>query len=112
MKKEFFNKLLFFIVFTIGTGIYAQNITGVVYGEDGALPGATIQIKGTNQGVTSDFEGNFSIEANQNDTLIVSYIGYSTQEVDVNNQDNITITLLSDSILDEVVIVGYGTQKK
>ena len=112
MKKEFFNKLLFLLVFTIGTGIYAQNITGVVLGEDGALPGATIQIKGTDQGVTTDFDGNFSIAANQNDILIVSFIGYSTQEVNVNNQDNITITLLSDSILDEVVVTGYGTQKR
>ncbi len=112
MKKEFFNKLLFLIVFTIGTGIYAQNLTGVVLGEDGPLPGATIQIKGSNQGVTADFDGNFSIAANQNDILIVSFIGYANQEVNVNNQDNITITLLSDSILDEVVIIGYGTQKK
>lgn len=112
MKKEFFNKLLFFIVFIIGTGIYAQNITGVVLGEDGALPGATIQVKGTTQGVTSDFDGNFSIQANQNDTLIVSFIGYASQEVNIDDQDNITITLLPNSILDEVVIVGYGTQKK
>lgn len=109
MKNKFLIKLLFFIV---GTGVYAQNITGVVLGDDGALPGATIQIKGTNQGITSDFDGNFSINANQNDTLIISYIGYSTQEVKLNNQDNITVQLQSDSILDEVVIVGYGTQKK
>jgi iron complex outermembrane receptor protein len=112
MKKDFFIKLLFFIFIIIGKGVYAQNITGVVLGDDGVLPGATIQIKGTNIGVTSDFDGNFSIEADQNDTLIVSYIGYSTQEVEVNNQDNITVNLESDSILDEVVIIGYGTQKK
>ena len=70
---------------------------------------ATIQIKGTNTGVTTDFDGNFSIDANENDILVVSFIGYATQEVTVSGQDDLSITLVSDSELEEIVLTGYGS---
>lgn len=77
------------------------------------LPGVTILVKGSSTGTTTDFDGNYSIDVNANDTLIFSYIGFVTQEVLVNNQTTINITLKEDTAeLDEVVIVGYGTQKK
>ncbi|MDH5414906.1 MAG: SusC/RagA family TonB-linked outer membrane protein, partial [Flavobacteriaceae bacterium] len=75
------------------------------------LPGANIIEKGTINGTQSDFDGKFSLTVkDQNSVLVISYIGYFTQEVILNNQDNITVTLEEDlSSLDEVVVVGYGS---
>ena len=111
MKKHFIRNINYLFVLMIGLQISAQNIKGVVLGEGDPLPGATVLVKGTNNGTTTNFDGNFSIQANQNDILVISYIGYSTQEVEIGNQNNLTISLLQD-ILDEVVVTGYGTQKK
>ncbi len=112
MKKYFLRNIKFLFVFTIGFQIYAQNVKGVVLGEEGPLPGATVLVKGSNIGTTTDFDGNFSIEASQNDILVISFIGFSTQEVTIGNQPNLTISLLPNTELDEVILVGYGTQKK
>lgn len=90
-------------------------VTGIVTDANGnLLPGASIIEKGTNNGTQSDFDGNYSIELNdQNSILVVSYIGFASIEVPVNGRNNIDITLEeSTSSLDEVVVVGYGTQRK
>jgi len=90
-------------------------VTGLVMDKDGTpLPGANVVEKGTTNGVTADFDGNFSIEvANENVTLVVSYIGYATKEEPVNGQSNLSIILEESAAgLDEVVVVGFGTQKK
>ncbi|GAA4809759.1 TonB-dependent receptor [Litoribaculum gwangyangense] len=78
------------------------------------LPGANILEKGTSYGTQTDFDGAFNLNLNnQNATLIVSYIGYKTQEVSVNGQSSIDIILIEDaSALDEIVVVGYGSVKK
>ncbi|WP_051254047.1 TonB-dependent receptor [Arenibacter latericius] len=78
------------------------------------LPGANIVEKGTVNGVTADFDGNFSLEvASENAVLVISYIGFATKEVAVNGQTTINVQLEeSASGLDEVVIVGYGTQSR
>ncbi|PKQ45371.1 SusC/RagA family TonB-linked outer membrane protein [Confluentibacter flavum] len=78
------------------------------------LPGANILEKGTNNGVVSDFNGNYSIELTTSSAVIVvSYIGFTSQEISVNNQSSINVILSEDaSNLDEVVIVGYGSQKR
>ncbi|KJD35473.1 membrane protein [Tamlana sedimentorum] len=78
------------------------------------LPGASILEKGTINGAYSDFDGNFSIEVtSENPTLIISYVGYVTQEITVNNQTNLSIILAADAqSLDEVIVVGYGTAKR
>ncbi|MGB0256382.1 MAG: carboxypeptidase-like regulatory domain-containing protein [Flavobacteriaceae bacterium] len=112
MKKSFF--LLQLLVFLmVGLAAFAQTVTGVVMSEDGPLPGATIIIKGTTQGTTSDFDGNFSINADADAVLQVSFVGFVSQDFPVNNQQNITIMLASDNALDEVVVTtGYGTQSK
>ena len=112
MKNGLIKNFMFLLILLFGTGIYAQTVNGVVLGDDGALPGATIQIKGTNTGVTTDFDGNFSIDANENDILVVSFIGYATQEVTVSGQDDLSITLVSDSELEEIVLTGYGSQRR
>ena len=93
-----------------------NSINGTVTDENGdPLPGATVLIKGTNSGTTTDFDGNFSLNLEgQGDILVITYIGYTTQELQISDAlDNISISLaLEDSELDEVVVVGYGTQSK
>ena len=96
---------------------YAQSIdvTGTVLDEfKEGLPGASVSIKGTAQGTVTDLDGKFTIKVpNSKSILIVSFIGYQTQEVTVGNQRNIQVTMKDDSkLIDEVVIVGFGTQKK
>jgi len=91
-------------------------ITGKVTDEKGiALPGVSISLKGTRTGVVSDVEGNFSITVPDaaSGTLVFSYIGYLSKEVVLNGQTSISVSLQPDSKnLNEVVVVGYGTQKK
>ncbi|SMG19796.1 TonB-linked outer membrane protein, SusC/RagA family [Arenibacter troitsensis] len=90
-------------------------VSGLVTDIDGIpLAGANVVEKGTTNGVTADFDGNFSIDvANANSTLVVSYIGYSTKEIPLNGQASVNIVLEESAAgLDEVVVVGYGVQKK
>lgn len=90
-------------------------IQGIVSDENGVpLPGANIIEKGTNNGSQSDFDGKFSLNlSDSNAILVVSYLGYLTQEVEVNNQTNIDITLKeSTGELDEVVVIGYGKRSR
>lgn len=91
------------------------SISGTVTDQDGEpLIGVNIQVKGTGKGTSTDFEGQFTLaDIDENAILVVSYIGYQTQEIPVSGNANIQITMISDSqLLDEVVVVGYGTQKK
>ncbi|MBM1105464.1 TonB-dependent receptor [Aurantibacter crassamenti] len=92
-----------------------QTITGRILDENNApLPGANIVEKGTINGVTADFDGNFTISINdENAILVVSYIGYTTVEIDVKNESNINVILVeSASNLDEVIVVGFGEKRK
>ena len=79
------------LAFGLTTGIYAQTVTGLVTSDEGPLPGATVLVQGTNTFSTTDFDGNFSIEASEGDTLVISYVGYATQEVLVSGGDQITV---------------------
>lgn len=96
--------------------VSAQSITvnGTVIDDTGLpIPGATVLIKGTNQGTTTDFDGKFEIEVSSEAILVISFVGFTTVEEPVNGRTEITITLKEDlQTLDEVVVVGYGTQKK
>ena len=75
--------------------------------------GASVVIKGTTNGTITDFDGNFMLEVPAKATLVVSYVGYKTLEVPVNGKKTLNINLKEDTeMLDEVVVVGYGTQKK
>ncbi|MEE9364429.1 MAG: TonB-dependent receptor [Cellulophaga sp.] len=91
-----------------------NEIKGVVTDNEGIpLPGVSIVIKGTAKGTTSEFEGDYSINASKGDILVFSYLGMFTKEVLIENETVLNITLQEDaSELDEVVIVGYGMQKK
>jgi iron complex outermembrane receptor protein len=79
MKKEFLKKISFLVALLLTISTYAQSVSGVVTSEDGPLPGATVQVKGTNVGVSTDFDGNFTIQANDSDILTVSYVGFESQ---------------------------------
>ena len=113
MKKSILKSFLTLLAVLFTAGMYAQTVNGTVTSSDGPMPGATVQVKGTNTGTTTDFDGNFSIAASADDVLVVSFVGYSTQEVAVGGQDQITVMLEADNLLEEVVVTtGYGTQSK
>lgn len=106
----------FALLLAIGS-VFAQDrtVTGKVTGTDGSgLPGVTIQVKGTATGSTSDVNGGFSLaNVPSNGALVFSFVGMKTQEVAVDNRSTINVTMLEDvDLLEEVVVIGYGTVKK
>jgi TonB-linked SusC/RagA family outer membrane protein len=106
--------LMMLLFCTLGS-LQAQNIvTGVVKDPTGmTIPGANVSVKGGTTSVATNLDGEYSIDAPADGTLVYSFIGYSTQEVAVKGKKQINITLKEDAkILDEVVVIGYGTQKK
>jgi TonB-dependent starch-binding outer membrane protein SusC len=107
---------LLFLMLSISITSFGQTqpVTGTVMSEQEPVPGALVQIKGTQRGTITDIDGTFSINAASGDILVVSFIGYTTKEITVTGgQTNFTISLdLSTSDLSEVVVVGYGSQIK
>ena len=105
---------MFWTLFLVGLGVtLAQTqVRGTIVDiENEPVIGATVQIKGTSQGTITDYDGNFSLSAPTNGTLVISYVGMVTQEVPVSPVVN--VTLKDDSeLLDEVIVTGYGTFKK
>lgn len=91
-----------------------KTITGIITDQYGPVTGANVVIKGTTQGTITDIDGKFSLDNVSPSTILqISYIGYMTQEIKVGNQTNLNIQLKEDSqSLDELVVVGYGVQKK
>lgn len=90
------------------------NVRGVIKDETGEpIIGATVRVKGQSEGTVSDLDGNFTLDVTDDNTLQISYIGYQTQEFAVGKQHHFSIVLEEDKkILNEVVVIGYGTQKK
>ena len=112
LKKRLF---LMLMVLFIPLAIFAQStISGTVSDDTGEpIIGATIIEKGTSNGVATDIDGAFSLNIKQTTTIEVSYIGFVTQEIDVTDSSILNIVLFEDSqTLDEVVVVGFGTQRK
>ena len=105
--------LLFCFVMAISPA-YAQNTTvkGVVRDAMGPTAGATVVQKGTNNGTITDLDGNFTISVPSNAVLVFSFVGLDTQEVPVAGKKFIEVTLSGNEELEEVIVVGYGTQKK
>jgi len=97
---------------TTGERITAT-ITGTVTSTDGEpLIGVNVLVKGTSTGTITDFDGNYSLEANESDVLVFSYTGYKEVEMTVGSQTTLNVTMSEGALLDEVVVVGYGTRKK
>ena len=110
-------KILFSSIYLFGSLIcLAQdfNISGQVLDEyDEGLPGANVLIKSTSEGVATNIDGTFSINAFSDTTLVFSFIGYKTLEIPVNGRSIIDLNMVTDAgELDEVIVVGYGTQEK
>ena len=90
-----------------------KSISGTVFDETGApLPGATIIVEGSSRGVATDFDGNFSIEVSEGETLLITYVGYADQRITIGTADNYSITLTADNELEEVVLTALGLEKK
>ena len=119
MRKKKFNinylvLILFLSVSLISYG-QEQTITGTVVSaaDNVPLPGASIIIKGTTTGTQTDFDGNYTINANNGDVLVFSYLGYNSEEVTVSNETTLNIALAENAaMLDEVVVTGYGSQTR
>ncbi|TRX42396.1 SusC/RagA family TonB-linked outer membrane protein [Flavobacterium restrictum] len=114
MKNYLFRNLLLFGAFMMCSFIQAQSISGTISDATGPLPGANVVVKGTSNGTTTDFDGNYKLNnIGTNATLIVSYLGYITQEIKAEGKSVVNLKLESSSAkLDEVVVVAYGTSKK
>ena len=115
-NKVILTSLLLFVSFTT-CFVYGQNkmqIKGRVTDGQGSLPGVSIIIKGKKQGTTTDAQGNFILSGvEKGDILQFSYVGYNTYEYTITNNKNLNVRLEEDTkTLDEVVVVGYGVQKK
>jgi len=110
MKKVLLTKVLL-LAAVLFTGVsFAQTVTGTVSEANGPLPGASVVVKGTSNGASSDFDGNYTLNNVPNDaTLVFSYVGFGTQEVAVNGQSTINVTMSSSNALDEIVLIGYGS---
>ena len=112
MKKERLLSLL--LILMVSITVFAQNTlySGRVFDESGEpIIGASVVVKGTSQGSVSDMDGKFSFEGTEGATLVISYIGYCSQEL--RGTKNMVITLKEDSkVLTDVVVIGYGVQKK
>ena len=115
-NKLFIIKLicLNFILFSYSG--YGQNksIEGIVSDNSGnPLPGVTVIVKDTSNGTTTDFDGKFNLTATTGDSIVLSYVGFKTKEIEVGNSNFYNVTLEEENTaLDEIVVVGYGTQKK
>ncbi len=113
--KTTLNSLLF-ILFFLPAIIFAQTtVTGTVTEKSSSqpLPGVNVLIKGTTQGTSTDFDGNYQITANNGDVIVFSYIGYRTLEITYTGQSPLDAQLVEDAAqLDEIVIIGYGGVKK
>lgn len=116
MKNNFLNLMAITVLLFMGTMGYAQQkkVTGTISESSGVpLPGVNVLVKGTTTGTSADFDGNYSISVAEGQTLVFSYLGFKTKEQVVGSSNSYNISLRDDSAqLEEVVVVGYGSQKK
>jgi TonB-linked SusC/RagA family outer membrane protein len=107
------NALLSFCILFTGVMFAQKAVTGTVTDEDGVpLPGATIVILETNEGVTTDFDGNYTVTAEEGQTLQFSFVGYETQELSIGELSSIDVSLSSGNALDEIVVTSLGISRQ
>lgn len=115
MKKKFSRLLILLMVLTVQLSFAQEKtISGTVTdNSDLPLPGATVIVKGTSSGASTDFDGKFSIQVNQGSVLVFSYVGYASQEVVVGNSSTIDVKLLEDAqALQEVIVTALGIKRE
>ena len=113
MKKKF-NGILMLLLALVVQISFAQEktISGTVSDETGPLPGVNVIVKGTSNGTQTDFDGNYMLKSNVGDVLVFSFVGMTTIEKTVGASNTINATMQGSNVLEEVVIMGYGTKKK
>jgi len=113
MKCKFYSLCIFFAMLS-STLLFAQEktISGNVSDDAGPLPGVSIIIKGTTTGTETDFDGNYTIQANLGDILVYSFIGTSRQEQTVGASNTINVILVADNVLEEVVVTALGIKRE
>ncbi|QRM90046.1 DUF3520 domain-containing protein [Lacinutrix sp. WUR7] len=105
-------QLFFVLLFTMQLHAQEKSISGVVSDENGLpLPAAVVIVKGTTNGASTDFDGNYAIKANEKDTLIFSYVGYVNKSEIVGKSNIINVSLQADNTLDEVVVTALGIKR-
>ena len=118
IRKMKLTKLIIFCFLSVLFSVYGQaqdiSIKGKIIDENGLpIPGASILIKGTTKATSSDFDGNYQLKADSNGTLVFSFVGYGTIQESIKGRSSINVKLKPESqSLQEIVVVGYGTQKK
>jgi len=114
MKNYVLKKFLFLVLMLSGSVLLAQTVTGTVTESSGPLPGVNVSVKGTQNGTTTDFDGNYTLNNISNgDVIVFSYLGYKTQEIAYTGQAKIGVVMKAESqALNEVVIIGYGSVRK
>ncbi|WP_194765938.1 SusC/RagA family TonB-linked outer membrane protein [Tamlana sp. I1] len=113
--RTIINSLLLALFFAPALVLAQNTVTGVVSESGTNIPiaGANIIVKGTTTGAVSDFDGNYTVSVNTGETLVFSFIGYQTKELKYTGQSTLNMSLTEDaSLLDEVVVIGYGTVRK
>lgn len=113
--KTVLNALLFCLIMLPLTLMAQSTVTGTVTDKANAMPtpGVNVIIKGTTRGASTDFDGKYSLEISEGETLVFSYVGYTTQEIVYTGQSSIDVALVEDAAqLDEVVLIGYGSTTK
>ena len=97
----------------VGISQQQTSLRGIVEDEFGPVAGASVVVKGTTNGTVTDMDGKFVLEVKKGDVIVISFIGYLTQEIKYNGEQSLNVNLKEDTQkLDEVVVVGYGVQKK
>lgn len=111
MKNNLLKQVWLYSFLLLASYVSAQTVSGVVSDSNGPLPGASVVEKGTTNGTQTDFDGNYSLDLQSSDAILIfSYVGYLTQEIPANGQSTINVTLQEDvAVLNEVVVIGYGT---
>ncbi|RSC96124.1 SusC/RagA family TonB-linked outer membrane protein [Tenacibaculum singaporense] len=113
MRTKFNGILTLFLVLIVQISFAQEKtVSGTVSDETGPLPGVTVLKKGTTQGTETDFDGNYSIKAKVGDILVFSFVGMKKTERTIGASNKIDILMVTDNLLEEVVVVAYGTQKK
>ena len=114
MKTKFSVILTLLLAFVVQISFAQEKkVSGTVSDDNGLpLPGSTIIIKGTTSGVSTDFDGNYSINASVGDVLTFNYVGYADQNKTVGSANVINVTMLADTSLEEVIVIGYGSTTK
>jgi TonB-linked SusC/RagA family outer membrane protein len=114
MKRKLLKSFLILSTLLCFGFVKAQTVTGIVSDNTGPLPGVNVLVKGTTNGTQTDFNGNYTLNNVSNDaTLVYSFVGFETTEISVGGKSTINVTLEENaSELDEVVLIGYGSQRK